>query len=704
MNPERDTARSQVSSLYLKIGAGLTAVAAVAGASCALQIGVVDYQRGAATEINVAGRQRMLSQRTALFALEAAHASSIADLERTRDKHRQLVDLIAISHAKLLDGDNSMGLPGSPKPPVAELYFGPRRLDARVREYVELHRQLGELLDLRVQGGDLDDPSVEVQLNEIRATAGPLLAALHECVGRYEQVANDRIDGFKGLLAGLLLAMLGLLAAEALWLFRPMVRAIGRHLQAIGEQQRSLEARDAAMQLVLDSTGDGLLTCNLDGRMGDIRSASVNHWLGTGADVPVWELIYPEDEVKQLELQLTFDEIREDVMPFEVVVSQMPNRVALEDRALSLDLRRIRGEESESVLLVLSDITERLRAEEARRSQVEFQQIVSQILADGPGFQSFLREAKSLLEGMASMTNAPQSYARALHTLKGNASIFGFQTFAEQCHAMETRLSEEPDLGIEASLAELRAAWAAALDRFGSLVRRDDRSVQIDRSDYHRLLEVLRDPDLPESLLSMVSSWTEERIAARLHRIRRQVERLSTRLDKEVTVDVVDNGVTIPEDFLSEFWPSLVHVVRNSLDHGIEPPTEREGAGKSREGQLRIEAKRDGDSQPQLRIAIEDDGAGINWEALRAKARERAEGAETLSDEDLLFMDGLTSKTELTELSGRGVGMAEVRHQCLAHRGQVTVRSSKGRGTRIEFQFPLDDDGRRETRASRPAA
>ncbi|MGC3997964.1 MAG: response regulator [Anaeromyxobacter sp.] len=136
----------------------------------------------------------------------------------------------------------------------------------------------------------------------------------------------------------------------------------------------------------------------------------------------------------------------------------------------------------------------------------------------------------------------------------------------------------------------------------------------------------------------------------------------------------------------------LVHLVRNSIHHGIEAPAEREAAGKPRAGVISISARTDGD---QLAITVEDDGRGIDPAAVRAAAlrkgiigEQQAAGLSTRAANDLIFLPGFSTRTSADEGSGRGVGLDVVRKRVTALGGSVTVESEPGKGSRFTLRMP----------------
>jgi two-component system chemotaxis sensor kinase CheA len=182
-----------------------------------------------------------------------------------------------------------------------------------------------------------------------------------------------------------------------------------------------------------------------------------------------------------------------------------------------------------------------------------------------------------------------------------------------------------------------------------------------------------------------------EPAALRLRRVADQAKGLARRLrkdDLEVRIEAAPDVRFDPERW-APFWSAAVHVVRNALSHGIEPAEERVAAGKPPHGRLKLAVAR---APKLLTIEISDDGRGIDWVRVREKAI--ALGLPHANEADLveaLFCDGLSTAESLTDLAGRGVGMAAVRDAARVLGGRVGVTSTRGSGTTISFQFPPPD-------------
>ncbi|HDS1587687.1 TPA: chemotaxis protein CheA [Stenotrophomonas maltophilia] len=180
------------------------------------------------------------------------------------------------------------------------------------------------------------------------------------------------------------------------------------------------------------------------------------------------------------------------------------------------------------------------------------------------------------------------------------------------------------------------------------------------------------------------------KVFSRFPKVARDVARS---LKKEVDLELIGAETELDRNLVEALADPLVHLVRNAIDHGVEMPDLREAQGKPRMGHVRLSAQQEGD---YVSIEVQDDGAGIDPEKLRAKAREKGlidpEAAARLSSEEclhLVFLPGFSTKQQVTDISGRGVGMDVVQSRIRELSGQIQIQSELGRGSRFLIRVPL---------------
>lgn len=173
----------------------------------------------------------------------------------------------------------------------------------------------------------------------------------------------------------------------------------------------------------------------------------------------------------------------------------------------------------------------------------------------------------------------------------------------------------------------------------------------------------------------------------------RLVRDLARDQDKQVNFDIDGRDIELDRTILTEIRDPLVHVLRNAVDHGIETPEERVAAGKPEAGTIELTATRERD---HVNIVVEDDGAGIDADALREKAvtedvktPEEVKAMDDSEARELIFHPGFSTNEEVTDVSGRGVGMDVVRTTVKQLDGTVTLDSTPGEGSRFEIRLPV---------------
>ena len=340
--------------------------------------------------------------------------------------------------------------------------------------------------------------------------------------------------------------------------------------------------------------------------------------------------------------------------------------------------------------VMVSDITAEVEREKLEADTREMITMFEAISRDRNGFLEFYQETESIIESMREDREHDMTLMkRRLHTVKGNSAIFGLQRMATTCHEIEDYIEQSGDYPEEAHWTSLFSCWQITKGNLRRLVDDDNSEHRLSDRQYNALLQSLLDREPLEVIAVRVATWRLESTELRMERVAEQAKRLAEKLGKgEIEVDICHNDLRTESAGWSEFWAVLTHVVRNSVDHGLETPQDRRAAGKAGPGQLKLETVCDGD---QFIISIADDGRGIDWEKVREKALQAGLPAKT--EKDLcgaLFADGVSTADSVTETSGRGVGMAAVKESVHKMGGKIKIRSIKGTGTEMRFIFPIE--------------
>ena len=199
--------------------------------------------------------------------------------------------------------------------------------------------------------------------------------------------------------------------------------------------------------------------------------------------------------------------------------------------------------------------------------------------------------------------------------------------------------------------------------------------------------------DIVERLQNIATEMREQPVSRVFERFPRLVRDLSRKLGKQVNLVMTGGETAAGKDIIDLLGDALIHLVRNSLDHGLETPAERTAAGKTEEGTITLRAFQD---ITGLVIEVEDNGCGVDPTRIRRKAVEKgaisAETAAAMSDEEalqLIMLPGFSTADTVSELSGRGVGMDAVLNIVASSGGSIRVFSTAGQGSRMRLTLPI---------------
>ena len=457
----------------------------------------------------------------------------------------------------------------------------------------------------------------------------------------------------------------------------------------VARRTAELATRNRDMRMLLDSVEQGFFTVDPLGEMSEERSAVVETLLGpTDGRTSFLDVVRQLDSRAADWLALGLDDVFGGIMPVETTIDQLPSRIRNDQRTLLLEYTPVRnGEELTALAVIVSDISAQVEKEKLEAEMREMMSMIERISSDKQGFLEFFQEAESIIEKLREREGTEiHLIKRWVHTLKGNAGIFGLNRVAEVCHEIEDHIAETDQLPEDPQWTRLFGCWASTRGNLRRITMDEAKDVSLNDNEYEALLLGILNAECKEVLATRVAAWRLEPTAKRLERIADQTRQLAQRLEKgEVTVNIEHGNLRTDPDHWSDFWSSIIHVVRNAVDHGLESTEDRLLAGKSPAGQISLKTTVAGD---KYIISIADDGRGVNWEKVEAIARQRNLPAETHADLiNAIFSDGFSTAQSVTETSGRGVGMAAVKAACEALHGTIDIQSEIGRGTEVRFTF-----------------
>ena len=527
--------------------------------------------------------------------------------------------------------------------------------------------------------------------------------ALMERLENHEQIPYDE-----------LISLIDEATGPLLYLTNSVVREYEREAQAIlsyhrenleqkiRERTEELNTRNEQMQLIFQNVMQGLAVTSLDGLLGDERSAFFDkHFnLQEGNQVNLIELTAEYDPNFSGFLSFCLAELEDKFMPAEMVLAQAPERLEVADRTFEFKYIPMQGrtlapgEDTQGVngiLLMVSDVTEKVAAERRELLQKEFSLMVTKLIRDPQELQEFINVSTSLIYNLQSVffkDGSIEELKFIIHTLKGNTSTYGLEVLPTLLHRMEERMVE----GItptKEQIIKIERTWNESTEAILALLETESNTdVKLTKAEYYALQLTLQRLKATPTQLAWYESLRNERVSLRLERIAAQAHTTAERLNKpKPSVAIVQTDLRLPTEPLKGFWGAFTHMVNNALDHGIEYPDRREAIGKDPEGTILLSVEQ---VEGFLEIKLSDDGAGINWKALKKKAQNLGLTHETREDlEDALFHPGISSKSTATLVSGRGLGTSAVKHEVEKLQGTISLSTQEDVGTRFTFRIPL---------------
>jgi signal transduction histidine kinase len=391
------------------------------------------------------------------------------------------------------------------------------------------------------------------------------------------------------------------------------------------------------------------------------------------------------------------------------------------------------------LMIIMHDVTQQRalakKVEQEKKGREEdIEQIAEILKLDSETFEQFVFESKKIISGALKEIDSLKTdrfpeesindLFRKMHTIKGNAKTFRFNQLGSLAHHVEDIfsdirdnkkvLTEELHLNIvrEVTLVEEKLNSIILLSKnVGSgqdtgKVRDDNREVFI-RVKLQKILHLcslsqvlsesnpvsdLKQKELAEEIREAVGNLRKCPVERLFQRFPKMVKDLGIALGKQIDVVVSGGDLEINLDILDTVGNALVHLVRNAVDHGVEKAAVRISAGKKETALITIKASF---GQGNIIFSVEDDGAGINAEAVRTKALEKGllneEEVASLTSDDiyrLIMQPGFSTSETVSDISGRGVGMDAVAASVAALEGSLSIQSEAGKGTRFILTIP----------------
>ncbi len=404
--------------------------------------------------------------------------------------------------------------------------------------------------------------------------------------------------------------------------------------------------------------------------------------------------------------RLALSQVFEDIMPEVVTLGQIPRNFTISGRTISLEGSTIRGADGQinKILFTIVDIT-LLRSIELEN---QVNRSIVNIMQNMSSFRDFIQDSRDRLKNCYSAIETGNliNLRRDLHTLKGNSAAFGIKQIAELIHTTENESYIAPEFvnAIEENLKSFLTTHYSLLKvKFDGEIRR---SLAIDEQSLDRFEKDLNGLTSAEHKLALVNQWLQEirkdTVENMLGPVASYVQKLAHERGIDLNFAVEGSDVTMDRGEATEIFQNLVHLLRNAVDHGLEPTFDR--GGKAERASLCLSFSKESDAYV---ITVSDDGRGIDPKKVAERAllmnlisEEQAKAMSQAEALDLIFQDGLSTAESISDVSGRGMGMKAVKDAIQKVGGTILMNSTVGVGTSFCLRIPIRSKTSEERRAA----
>lgn len=491
--------------------------------------------------------------------------------------------------------------------------------------------------------------------------------------------------------------------------------------EELRQAQNYLMKTGSDLKRLLDNTGQGFLYFNEDLLCGNEYSAECLR-LFAAQDITgcsMLELLFPADEAQRSFVTRIMDNIFTKGPDMrEVYLSLLPAEITLHNRVIQLEYKpisRTAGAAGDiAIMMILTDITEKRALEQKMEDEKNILRMVVTIVGNYRDFKELINDYRDFccnLEGIAARQSPAQLLGElyvSIHTFKGNFSQLYMTGIVARLHDLESAIvgwkqveeltpqqvrellvNQEIETWLNQDLEVLKGILGE------SFIDRSE-TIEIEIEKLHEIeqhVETVFPPDESRQLLLKLRRLRYQPFRELLRSYPDYVDQLAQRLGKSINPVIIEQGdFLVDPDNYHDFAKALVHVFRNSVDHGIETPDQRLDQGKEEFGTIICSAVLE-DGYGVLTIA--DDGRGLDIEKLKERAvadgicsPEKADSLEPAEACQLIFAEGVSTAHEVTDLSGRGVGLNAVSIAVRDLHGRIEIQSHPGEGTAFRFILP----------------
>ncbi|MCX7715535.1 MAG: ATP-binding protein [Clostridia bacterium] len=487
--------------------------------------------------------------------------------------------------------------------------------------------------------------------------------------------------------------------------------------KTICEKNKLLEIKSNSIKNLLDNAGQGFLSFGRDCVIEDDYSMECINILGKDIkNMNYLDLIHtlfmPEKaEVFAAALRSYFQS--ESKLKDNAYLNLMPKEVKVGFKTVHFEYKRIEFAGEKKIMVILTDVSQRVAMERAMEEERKNQHLIVNALTNMGEVNRMFKELSDFFDSCKStiLDNAEDALDeifRCVHTFKGDFAQFGLHNSSKRLHALEDELQNLKDEKISSNRL---AAWVDKVDTekiisedkevitniLGEDFLNRSEQIKISANDLNNIKRVVANTcndEQKRKIMPLLNKLKCRNLKEVMVQYTDYIDYISQRLGKETpTFEVCGDDVWIEKEAYGDVLKTMVHLFRNMCDHGIECAEERVLAGKPEEGNIVCEISK---SDNFIFMKLSDDGKGIDCEQIRKKAIDKKilpeDKLSAMSEKELInliFTPHLSTKSGVSCLSGRGVGMTAVKEALEKINGSIAVESCFGKGTSYLISIPI---------------
>lgn len=443
-----------------------------------------------------------------------------------------------------------------------------------------------------------------------------------------------------------------------------------------------------SMKLLLDHTDQGFMIFDEKGLIHDGYSKAAETFFGQGLKGrSVASLFKQTEEEWKNNLETLFNE----PLPFADIAALLPSEIAEGDRVMEVSYRPVRNAKGKVylVLLVVNDVTQLREVQRKSEEERALNRAIVKIISRKSDFVDLSRQTERLGE----MTQNLDILKIELHTLKSAFAFFGLDSIAKRCHqAEDSILRDSSDENVKQEVESIQNMLNQFMFEQHAILRlneKTEKTISVPRSAFDEVKRTLTEMHLPPKVIEQVDLLVQKPVEEAFAWLDDAFQATARQLGKRVNpIEWLPSDSINPEDYPG-LVHSLVHIVRNVADHGIEGTEERAVKNKPEMGTLIGQLIYD---SGYYMLTFIDDGAGVNLAAIKDKAFELGLDIPHSEEEmiDLVFRPEFSTKNVVSIMSGRGVGLNAVREEAQRLGGDAKMINRPSGGTQIQIWFKRD--------------